>query len=290
MSIKVDIDPDAGFCPGVVAAIERAESILEKEGRLLCLGELVHNEEETERLRRKGLLIIDHEELPDAEEEKVLIRAHGEPPETYRNAGKHGVIIEDATCPVVIRLQEKVGKAYREMEKRNGQVVIFGKAAHPEVIGLQGHAEGRAVVVSKIEDLVKIDMNKPVRLFSQTTMDKEAYGTIAGIIRDKTARCNNEDVVIFRSICGKVANRVEGLRKFAKAHDMVVFVSGKNSSNGAYLFTVCREANPASIRISSESELDPAALSGKNNIGVSGATSTPSWLMKKIADKIRTFS
>jgi len=290
MSIKVDIDPDAGFCPGVVAAIERAESILEKEGRLLCLGELVHNEEETERLRRKGLLVIDHEELPDAEQEKVLFRAHGEPPETYRKAEKHGVIIEDATCPVVIKLQEKVGKAFREMVKKNGQVVIFGKIDHPEVIGLQGNADGKAIVVTKMEDLGKIDMKSPIRLFSQTTMDKEAYGTMAGIIRDKAEKYHNEDVVIFRSICGKVANRVEGLRKFAKAHDMVVFVSGKNSSNGAYLFTVCREANPASIRISAESELDPAAFDGKNNVGVSGATSTPSWLMKKIADKIRTFS
>lgn len=285
----VNVDPDAGFCPGVIAAIEKAEEILARDGRLLCLGEMVHNEEELRRLEKKGLVTITHEELKDAAFEKVMFRAHGEPPDTYRETEKYHIGIEDATCPVVLKLQDKVRKAQEEMTERDGQIVIFGKKDHPEVIGLSGNANNKAIVIQGEEDIEKIDFKKPLMLFSQTTMDKGRYENIAGKIEQELAKTGNSEYKVFRTVCGKVANRVESLKKFAAGHDMMVFVSGKNSSNGKFLFSVCREANPESIWVTSEEELDTGIFEGKQSIGVSGATSTPSWLMNNIAQKIRNF-
>ncbi len=289
MKRLIEIDPDAGFCPGVVSAIEKAEEILAKDGRILCLGELVHNEEELKRLERKGLVTITHDEIKDATFEKLLIRAHGEPPETYKLVEDHHVDLEDATCPVVLKLQERIRKAFQEMKKKNGCVVIFGKKNHPEVIGLNGQTENNAIVVLEDEDLQRIDFAKPLQLFSQTTMDKGHYDEIAGKIEQNLLKANNKEYKIHKSVCGKVANRVEGLKAFAGKHDVMVFVSGRKSSNGKFLYSVCKRANENSIWVSSESDLNPDDFRSVEKVGVSGATSTPTWLMKKIAEKIRSY-
>jgi 4-hydroxy-3-methylbut-2-enyl diphosphate reductase len=286
--MKIVIDRGAGFCPGVKKALDIAERNLREEGILLSLGELLHNEREMERLGEKGLTVAGRADIPRLGGKKLLIRAHGEPPETYRMAAKGGVRLVDATCSVVKRLQQKVQRAAEEMKRLGGQVVIFGRKDHPEVIGLAGHAMGRAIVVGSPEETERIDFARPVRLFSQTTMNGDAYDKVASFIKEGMRKQNPEpDFLCHDSICRHVSRRVPSLDDFARMHDVVIFVSGKHSANGKKLFHACLQANPRSHFVSTPAEIDPEWFTGAASAGISGAASTPPWLLEEIAEKIR---
>ncbi len=286
--MQVTIDPGSGFCFGVRRAVETAERTLQVQPVLSCLGDIVHNDREVARLQELGLSAISHEELESLSNTTVMIRAHGEPPETYRRAGVQNIHLIDATCPIVLRLQEKVRAAAEEMEAKNGQVVIFGKEGHAEVVALCGHAGQRAIVIGGPDDLSRIDFKRPVRLFSQTTMPRERFHSITAQIRQLTeaAQGDASDFVSRDTVCSQVANRADALKAFSSMFDVVVFVSGRKSSNGLVLFEACRSANPRSHRISDAAELDPAWFVDAETAGVCGATSTPSWLMAEVAKKI----
>lgn len=287
MRLSVEIDPRSGFCGGVIRAIAWAEKYLEEHpgGPLCSLGALVHNEEEMQRLGEKGLRTI--ERLEDAEGGKVLIRAHGEPPGTYRRAGELGLSLIDRTCPVVLRLQQSIREAYERVGAKGGKIVIFGRIGHAEVLGLQGQADGGAVVVESVEMLDEaiaggeIPLDKPVEIFSQTTGSPEEFRRISSLLREKNSR-----LTVHETICAQVSSRYEELAEFASGHDVVVFASGRKSSNGKVLFELCRRLNSRSHQISSASEIDPSWFRDGDGVGVCGATSTPKWLLTEIADKI----
>lgn len=295
MSVVINIDQHSGFCFGVVRAIEEAERQLsQSDGTLYCLGEIVHNNEEVERLGQLGLKVINMEEFKKLRNAKVLIRAHGEPPSTYELAKANQIELIDATCPIVLKLQQRIKSGFKEIQPQNGQVLIFGKAGHAEVIGLNGQTGNRAIVISRIEDLDKVDFSVPTLLYSQTTMNTEEY---AAIIAKAQAACQEKKVSFHAvdSICKSMSKRASQLRDFAHDHDAVVFVSGKQSSNGKYLYTICKDNNPNTFFVSSLEEIDPKDfLSHKGeplfgSIGICGATSTPMWLMEAVAEKIRSF-
>ena len=285
--IKVAIDPDAGFCFGVEKAIQIAEDSLEKESELYCLGDIVHNELETGRLKKLGLKVIDHQKYSNLKNVTVLIRAHGEPPSTYIHAKENNIQLIEATCPVVLKLQDRVRFAYNYI-KHKGQVVIAGKSNHPEVISLKGQTDGNAIIIESAEDISKIDFTKSMEIFSQTTLSKQKFETLTTAIeRQAHYEGHDIDLKINRTICGQVANRVPMLNKFCKQHDIIFFVSGKNSSNGKSLFEICQSVNPKTYHINSFEEIDLQWINGVKSIGISGATSTPPWLMKEIASKLR---
>ncbi|MBP5541024.1 MAG: 4-hydroxy-3-methylbut-2-enyl diphosphate reductase [Bacteroidales bacterium] len=300
--MRILIDDNAGFCFGVVRAIDTAEKHLEQEGTLCCLGDIVHNNAEVQRLKEKGLRVIDsldiihtpqslrdsspnlgEQRLPQA---KVLIRAHGEPPSTYARAKELGITLIDATCPIVLALQQKIKKGYEEMQATTpqGQVVIFGKPGHAEVIGLCGQTAGTAVVVSHPDDLEAVDFTRPIRLYSQTTKNKEEYRRLIENIKARMA-CSNEspDFIAYDTICNQVANRATQLEAFARSVDAVVFVSGKGSSNGHYLYEYCKSVQPHTTMITDVQELEGIDLKGVQTVGITGATSTPRWLMEAVA-------
>ncbi len=286
--MKITIDKAAGFCPGVQRAIRKAEKNLHKEGAFHSLGSLLHNEAEMVRLEEHGLKVVGHVDIPGLGGHKLLIRAHGEPPETYLLAEEHGVEVVDATCSVVKRLQQQVRQAALEMEKVNGQVVIFGKKGHPEVEGLVGQAQGLSIVIGSADDLKRIDLTKPIRLFSQTTMDADQYLFISDSIQKKVYDGHaNPDFQRIHINCWHVTRRVPALLDFARRHDVVIFVSGRESSNGKKLFKTCSEHNPDTYFISGPEELKKAWFEGREKIGISGAASTPLWLMEEIAEKIK---
>jgi len=287
----VEIDNNAGFCFGVIKAVEIAEKKLGEQDKLYCIGDIVHNEEEINRLKTMGMEVISHAELSNLKNKTVLIRAHGEPPSTYKLATENGVILVDATCPVVLKLQERVRDAWEKMALSNGTVIIYGKKGHAEVIGLVGQTEGNAVIVEKPEDLDNIDFSKPVEVFSQTTKEPEMYQAIIEKIKTLMAQHfpNQESPLkIHNTICGQVANRKTEIRKFATSHDVIVFVSGKKSSNGKMLFHECEEANKQSHFISEVSEINPQWFKQASSVGISGATSTPKWLMEQVAAAIKS--
>lgn len=284
--MKLSIDKGAGFCFGVVKAIETAERELERPGQLYCLGEIVHNQTEIARLKAKGLEIINHEQFRQMLDCKVLIRAHGEPPETYRIAEQNNIELIDASCPIVLKLQQRVAQSYEALKKQNGQVAIFGKQYHPEVIGLAGYAENEAIVISKPEDVDKMNKENPVHLYAQTTMNTEEFREVSSLLEKRLNWKENIEFKSFDTICRQMANRVPDLKTFAKDRDVVVFVSGKNSSNGNYLFSVARSVNPETYFISDKTDLKPEWFKGKQNIGISGATSTPMWLMEEVGEEI----
>ncbi len=284
--MQVTVDAHSGFCPGVVSAIRKAEEQLHDADTLYCLGDIVHNSEEVTRLEQLGLRTIDHERLAGLHDEPVLIRAHGEPPSTYQVARQNNIEIIDATCPVVLQLQKRIKRVYEDA-KASGQgvqIVIYGKKGHAEVNGLVGQTEGTAIVVEGMQDLDKLDYAKPVRLFSQTTMPVDAFRELAAVIcRRMDVR---EDFQYRDTICRQVANRIPHLREFSRQHDVVLFVSGKKSSNGKALFGVCREENPRSYFISHPEEYEPAMVEGAASVGICGATSTPKWQMEALAKTI----
>ncbi len=278
----IEIDADSGFCFGVTAAIQKAEEELLKGETLYCLGDIVHNSDEVERLRQKGLVTITHEQMAQLHGVKVLLRAHGEPPSTYDLARRNNIEIIDATCPVVLKLQQRIKLAADSPEEP--QIVIYGKLGHAEVNGLVGQTSGRAKVVETEADIAAIDPSQPTRLYSQTTK------SLSGLhhISDALQRHMNPGVSFdsFDTICRSVARRVDSLRTFAQNHDAIVFVAGRKSSNGRFLFEECSAVNPNTIFITAPSELDPAQLASAHSIGICGATSTPRWLMEAVRDKL----
>lgn len=282
--MKVEIDNDSGFCFGVVTAIRKAEEELQKSGTLYCLGDIVHNSDEVQRLSSKGLKIITHSEMEKLHGVKVLLRAHGEPPSTYELARRNGIEIIDATCPVVLRLQQRIKDTFSTPAGQRPQIVIYGKNGHAEVNGLVGQTAGEAIVIESADDLDRIDFSRDVALYSQTTKSLEGFRHITEEIRRRLRPgCRLES---FDTICRQVANRVEKLQRFARAHDVVLFVAGKKSSNGKVLYANCREVNPSTYLISNPSELDPQWLDGAESVGICGATSTPRWLMEQVKNSI----
>jgi len=288
--MNIEIDPRSGFCFGVVNAINQAENQLHGSDDLYCLGDIVHNSEEVNRLESKGLITIDHNKLKELRGKKVLLRAHGEPPETYRIAEKNGIQIIDATCPVVLKLQNKIKRSWIEMKENGGQVVIYGKKGHAEVNGLVGQTEQTAIVIDNPDQIIGIDFSKPVALFSQTTMSPDKYLLLAENIRKQMQLSMNKEEVpltINRTICGQVSNRKKEVEIFAKRHQVVVFVSGEKSSNGKMLFEICKSTNPNTYLVSNPDGVKKEWFQGFDDAGVCGATSTPVWLMELVAEKIR---
>lgn len=288
--MNIEIDPRSGFCFGVVNAINQAEKELQSAEDLYCLGDIVHNSEEVSRLELKGLITIDHKSLENLKGKKVLLRAHGEPPETYRVAKENGIQIIDATCPVVLKLQSKIKRSWIGFKDSGGQIVIFGKKGHAEVNGLVGQTEGKAIVIEDPNQPVKIDYSKPVALFSQTTMSPDKYLLLADNIRKLMVEAlGHEDVplTVNRTICGQVSNRKKEVELFAKKHQVVIFVSGEKSSNGKMLYEICKEANANTYLVSNPSSVVKDWFVGYDDVGVCGATSTPVWLMEMVAERIR---
>ncbi|MBM3436299.1 MAG: 4-hydroxy-3-methylbut-2-enyl diphosphate reductase [Bacteroidetes bacterium] len=289
--MNVNLDPNAGFCFGVKRAIKIAEDELDKSGNLLCLGEIVHNEKEIGRLKESGLQTLQNNEIYDHPETKILFRAHGEPPLTYENAGANRMEVLDATCPVVLKLQKRVLKSYHEMQALRGQVAIVGNKSHPEIIGLNGQTKNTAIIIETIADLDQIDYGSPLRLFIQTTKDKKTLDEITELILEKYSLNGMKfpDFKYYNSICNQVSGRIPELEKFCRQHEVIIFVSGKNSSNGKQLFKICKSVNPESYFVSSKSEIDRNWLHNKQSIGISGATSTPVWQLEEIAEYISQF-
>lgn len=283
--MDIEIDKESGFCFGVVTAIESAERELKKGGPLYCLGDIVHNSLEVRRLSDMGLRCIGHADFNRLQHAKVLLRAHGEPPETYQTAANNQIVIVDATCPVVLRLQKKIKKCYQETRAENAQVVIYGKKGHAEVNGLVGQTEGQAVVVEKPDDLSKLDFNRNIYLFSQTTKSLDGFRQIVSLIRQKIAP--DVSFQYFDTICRQVANRLPNIKLFAARHDWIYFVAGRKSSNGKMLFEECLKANPRTVFISEAEEIASPLPPEVKSVGVCGATSTPKWLMEKVAARVR---
>lgn len=282
--IAVEIDSHSGFCNGVVTAIRKAETQL-MESPLYCLGDIVHNNSEVDRLREKGLVTITHEQLPSIRGGKVLLRAHGEPPSTYEIADQNNIDIIDATCPVVLALQRRIRATY---DLHNAQILIYGKNGHAEVNGLVGQTNGEALVIENVDDLDKVDFTRNISLYSQTTMPIDGYNLIIDEIRKRLT--DNVQFESFDTICRQVANRVTAIRRFAASHQLILFVSGRKSSNGKVLFNQCRDVNPSSRLISNENEICADWLNGVESVGICGATSTPRWLMERIADEVKRIS
>jgi 4-hydroxy-3-methylbut-2-enyl diphosphate reductase len=288
--MEVEIDKQSGFCFGVQNAVEIAERALMKGEKVFSLGQIVHNDKEVDRLSSLGLASIDHEEFRNLRDCKVLIRAHGEPPETYLIAEKNDITIIEATCPIVKRLQSKIRETWIRTKQGKGQVVIFGKPGHAEVVGLLGQINNEGILVSGPADFNKIDISKPVYLFSQTTMSVKEYKNLIYNLRKKMEDYGiaepDENLIINKTICGQVSNREPHLKAFAKKHDTIIFVSGRESSNGKMLFSVCKNVNPDTHFVSSLEEIDKSWFTGKKSIGICGATSTPKWLIENIRDII----
>ena len=287
--MRVEIDNNSGFCFGVVNAIQLAEKELSQNEKLYCLGDIVHNSAEVERLKNKGLVTIGHEQLKTLNNCKVLLRAHGEPPETYEIAIKNNIQLIDASCPVVLKLQNNIKLGFDAILRKGGQIVIYGKEGHAEVNGLVGQTNGKAIVIGSADDLHKIDFTKPVNLFSQTTKSIEGFYAIQEEIKNRMiAAQGTEDIEFIANdtICRQVSHRQPQLREFVKKHDIVIFVSGKKSSNGKMLYQVCKEENPNTHFVSDTDELQAEWFINARSVGVCGATSTPRWLMEEIAHKI----
>jgi len=288
--MEVEIDNWSGFCFGVQNAVEITEKALLRGEKVFSLGPIVHNDKEVERLSSLGLISIDHERFRHLHDCKVLIRAHGEPPETYQTAERNNITIIEATCPIVKKLQSKIREVWLRSKDNNGQVVIFGKPGHAEVAGLLGQTDNEGLLISEPGDITKIDVSRPVSLFSQTTMGVREYNNIKGLVHKNMMELGvldpSNSLRVYNTICGQVSNREQILREFAKKHDIIIFVSGKESSNGKMLFSVCRNVNPDTHFVSSPEEIEKAWFHDKISAGICGATSTPKWLIEKIRDYV----
>ena len=279
--VEIAIDPESGFCFGVKNAVTKATAELADGEPLYSLGAMVHNPLEVNRLTDMGLVVIDHRQFAEMHNAKVLFRAHGEPPSSYTNLKERNIKLIDATCPVVLRLQERIKMAYQEMSACGGQVVIFGKKGHAEVVGLIGQTDGNAILVESEADIKKIDMNRPIEFFSQTTKDIGQFMHLVEIIGQKASQFHWHD-----TICRQVANRGPHLKEFAAQHELVVFVGGHDSSNAKALFEMCRQVNQKTYFIETIDELRPEWFANVGSVGISGATSTPSWLIMKVKEQI----
>lgn len=288
--MNVTIDKNSGYCFGVEFAIQMAEDELHEKGTLYCLGDIVHNAMEVERLHNKGLKIISKEEFFTLSNSTVLIRAHGEPPETYAYALKNNIELIDASCPVVLKLQNRVKVAFDDVESKDGQVVVYGQKGHAEVLGLVGQTNNKAIVVTTEEDLDQVDFSKPISFFSQTTKSTAGFYKMKDLIATRMKAANpsfeEKEFDANDSICRQVSNREPQLEKFSKEQEVVVFVSGKKSSNGKALYGVCKLNNDRSYFVENETELQPEWFEGIQNVGIAGATSTPMWLMEQVKSHI----
>lgn len=288
--MEVEIDKKSGFCFGVRNAVEIAEKALLRGEKVFSLGPIVHNDKEVERLSSLGLVSIDHERFHKLRDCKVLIRAHGEPPDTYLTAEENNITIIEATCPIVKKLQSKIRETWLRIKEDKGQIVIFGKPGHAEVVGLLGQTNNEGTLISAPADINKIDFTRPVALFSQTTMGVNEYSNIKELIFNKMKEQGVIDPVhnfiVNNTVCGQVSNREPHLISFAREHDAIIFVSGKESSNGRMLFSVCKSVNNDTHFVSSPEEIDKSWFTGKRSVGICGATSTPKWLIENIRDYI----
>ena len=286
--MQIEIDNGSGFCFGVTTAIKKAEEELAKGGKLYCLGDIVHNGMEVERLHEAGLITIDHEEMKELHGVKVLLRAHGEPPETYALAERNEIEIIDATCPVVLQLQKRIKKQY--VSNPEAQIVIFGKNGHAEVLGLVGQTQSHAIVVEKFEDVERLresgqlDFSKDIYLYSQTTKSLDEFHRIIEYCQEHIVE--GATFKSFDTICRQVANRMPNIANFASKHDVILFVSGRKSSNGKVLFKECKSVNPNSYQIESAEEIDMQWFQNAETVGICGATSTPKWLMEECRERI----
>lgn len=276
--VHIEIDSGSGFCFGVTTAIQKAEEELAKGNTLYCLGDIVHNGQECERLKKMGLVTINHEEFAQLRNVKVLLRAHGEPPRTYELAKKNNIEIIDATCPVVLRLQKRIKQEY-DNQPSNKQIVIYGKNGHAEVLGLVGQTNGEAIVIEGLSEVNRLDFNKDIRLYSQTTKSLDEFRQIVEYIKKHIS--SHASFEYHDTICRQVANRMPNIRDFATNHDLIFFVCGRKSSNGKILFHECQKMNPNSYLIDQPEEIDSRLLQNVKSIGICGATSTPKWLMEE---------
>jgi 4-hydroxy-3-methylbut-2-en-1-yl diphosphate reductase len=291
--MQIEIDSDSGFCYGVVKTIQLAEDTLKEGGPVYCLGEIVHNEEEVERLKSAGLIIINREDLKNIKNSKVLIRAHGEAPETYKRITAQSNTLKEGTCPIVLQLQKKIHAAFEEMKNTGGQVVIYGKKDHAEVIGLRGQTDNTAIIISNENDLDQINFSKPIALFAQTTQSLDGFEEISNAIGQHMLKhfpLNRVPLKITDSICRHVAKRGEHLARFSQKFDVIVFVSGTNSSNGKVLFETCRQKNPNTYWVPNADKVKREWFLNARSVGICGATSTPRWLMEKVAKQINTLT
>lgn len=282
--MNIEIDKKSGFCFGVVNAIKKAEEELDKGEVLYCLGDIVHNGQEVKRLEEKGLITINHEQFANLKNAKVLLRAHGEPPSTYELARKNNITLVDASCPVVLKLQSRIKTAYQNEGQDDTQIVIYGEHGHAEVNGLMGQTDGKAIVIENENDLSKIDLSKNVRLFSQTTKSLDGFNRLIANIQEnikKDAKLEASD-----TICRQVSNRIPNITTFASENDIIIFVSGKKSSNGKVLFNHSKSVNPNTYFVSEPSEIHSLDLDLTKKIGICGATSTPRWLMEEVAQAL----
>lgn len=278
--VNIEIDSGSGFCFGVTTAIQKAEEELAKGNMLYCLGDIVHNGQECERLKRMGLITINHEEFAQLHNVKVLLRAHGEPPETYELAKKNNIEIIDATCPVVLRLQQRIKREFdNTADSSNKQIVIYGKNGHAEVLGLVGQTRGQAIVIENLSEVNRLDFSKDIRLYSQTTKSLDEFRQIVAYIKEHIS--SEASFEYYDTICRQVANRMPNIQTFAASHDLVFFVCGRKSSNGKILFQECKKVNPNTFLIDQPEEIDRKMLVGATSIGICGATSTPKWLMEE---------
>ena len=289
--MQVTIDKYSGFCFGVVYAIQMAEEVLKQEGSLYCLGDIVHNNKEVERLNSLGLKIINHADLGNLSDCKVLIRAHGEPPATYKLAMKNNIQLLDASCPVVLKLQHQIKEGHEELKDIDGQVIIFGKEGHAEVIGLVGQTDGEAIIITTVDDLEKIDFSKSISIYSQTTKSPQAFKDITLEIEKRVKLSLNSEVkyIVNDTLCRQVSGREPQLKQFSIENDVIIFVSGKKSSNGKMLYKSCKSENPNSYFISDVDELDSDWFKHSKTVGICGATSTPRWLMENVQKQIEKF-
>ena len=282
---SVEIDSGSGFCHGVVTAIKKAEEELQKGGTLYCLGDIVHNNREVERLKEMGLITINHEQFNHLHDAKVLLRAHGEPPETYETALRNNIQIIDATCPVVLSIQRRIKKEYDKEDMHDKQIVIYGKNGHAEVLGLVGQTQGEAIVIEHLEEAKQLDFSKSIRLYSQTTKSLDEFRKIVEYIQEHISP--DATFEYYDTICRQVANRIPNIRRFAASHELIFFVGGMKSSNGKILFHECQQVNPNSHFIDQASAIDDKLLEGVSSIGICGATSTPKWLMEEVSAAIK---
>ncbi|MGL4993499.1 MAG: 4-hydroxy-3-methylbut-2-enyl diphosphate reductase [Bacteroidales bacterium] len=283
---RVEIDSGSGFCFGVVNAINKAEESLEKGLKLSSLGDIVHNGREVDRLEKRGLSTINHQQLFSMKNSCVLLRAHGEPPATYEYARRNNIELIDATCPVVLRLQKRINQKYHDLKGSNSQIAIYGKHGHAEVIGLVGQTDNTALVIESIEEIEKLDFTKGICLFAQTTKSIDGFNALVSEIKSRID--SSVKFEYYDTICRQVSNRIPNIRDFAKRFDLILFVSGKKSSNGKVLFMECKAVNPNSKMVSDESELDPNWIAEAQSIGICGATSTPRWLMEQVENSVNS--
>ena len=282
--INVEIDEHSGFCFGVTTAIRKAEEELQKGAPLYCLGDIVHNGMECDRLRELGLIAIDHEQFGQLRDVRVLLRAHGEPPETYALARERNIELIDATCPVVLNIQKRIKREYTTPTDAAKQIIIYGQKGHAEVLGLVGQTEGNAIVIESIGEIDRIDFTRDIYLYSQTTKSLDEFRLIVETIKQRISP--DVEFHYYDTICRQVSNRLDNIRRFAQSHDLILFVCGRKSSNGKVLYQECLKANPNSYHIEGSHEIDFTLIKDGQSIGICGATSTPKWLMEQCKQAI----